>query len=48
MGILMSEGSLGKDKTTDFPSRLYHLDVGVEWGGAGLLPSSHGLYLPPD
>lgn len=33
-GILMSEGSLGKDKTTVFQSRLYHLDMGVEGGRA--------------
>ena len=44
MGILMSKGSLGKDKITVFWSQLYHLDMG--WG-AGLLPRNHGLYLPP-
>lgn len=40
----MSEGSLGKDKTTVFQSRLYHLDMRVEGGRA---PPQESWALPP-
>lgn len=46
-GILMNEGSPGKDKATVSQCLLHHLDMGVEWG-AGLFSRSRGLYLPPD